>query len=98
MDIKLTGANIRPEGSSPSSVKPRSQTGESGPATPRTGAAIDEPVTLTQTARTLSAALGSAGKVPFDSAKVAEIKAAVSEGRYAINYQRLAESLLESEG
>lgn len=98
MDIKyLTGASIRTESSS-SPTKPRGSVVESSQTTPRKSAVNDEPVTLTQTAKTLSAARGSANEPPFDSAKVAEIKAALTEGRYVIDNQRLASSMLDFEG
>ena len=98
MDIKnLTGASIRTDGTS-SAVKPRSSTAETSPAAHKTGQAGDESVTLTATARTLSAARDNAGAIPFNREKVEELKAAVAEGRYDINNQRLAGRLLDFEG
>ena len=100
MDIKnLTGASIRTDssGSSPA-VKSRTSTIETSSEAIRTGQTSDESVTLTATARTLSAARDSAGAIPFNREKVEEIKAAVAEGRYTIDNQRLAGRLLNFEG
>ena len=94
MDIKnLTGGNLRTEGT-PSGVKPRAAATADRPSTPNTPDAIGESVTLTQTARTMSAARDHAGTVPFNEAKVAEIKFAIAEGRYPIDNQRLADRML----
>lgn len=94
MDIKnLPGNNLRTEGT-PSGVKPRVTSTHASPATPKANNPIGEPVTLTQTARTMSAARDHASNVPFDDAKVAEIKAAIAEGRYPIDNQRLADRML----
>ncbi|WP_201091106.1 flagellar biosynthesis anti-sigma factor FlgM [Thiocystis minor] len=94
MDIKnLTGGNLRTEGS-PSGVKPRVTSTADRPSTPKTPGAIGESVTLTQTARTMSAARENASDVPFNEAKVAEIKGAIAEGRYSIDNQRLADRML----
>lgn len=98
MDIKtLTGASIRTDGTS-SAVKPRTSTIETSSDAIKTGQTNDEPVTLTATARTLNAARDTAGTIPFNREKVAEIKAAVAEGRYTIDNQRLAGRLLNFEG
>lgn len=56
-----------------------------------------ESVTLTQTALTMTAARNNAAEVPFDDNKVAKIKAAIAEGRYPINNQRLAQRMLAFE-
>ena len=94
MDIKnLTGNKLRTDGA-PSGVKSRVADTDAKLSTPSTNSAIGESVTLTQTARTMSAARNNASNVPFDSAKVAEIKAAIAEGRYPIDNQRLADRML----
>ncbi|WP_172452674.1 flagellar biosynthesis anti-sigma factor FlgM [Chromatium okenii] len=59
--------------------------------------ATGESVTLTPTALTMTAALNNAAEVPFDSNKVAKIKAAIAEGRYPIDNQRLAQRMLDFE-
>ncbi|MBV5308612.1 flagellar biosynthesis anti-sigma factor FlgM [Chromatium okenii] len=59
--------------------------------------ATGESVTLTSTALTMTAALNNAAEVPFDSNKVAKIKAAIAEGRYPIDNQRLAQRMLDFE-
>ena len=98
MDIKtLTGNNLRPDGTA-TGVKPRGLPNPQEPTAVKTGAVSGESVTLTETAKTLSAARGSAQDVPFDDARVADIKAAISEGRYPIDTRRLADSLLRFEG
>jgi negative regulator of flagellin synthesis FlgM len=97
MDIKqLTGNTLRSDGTS-SGVKPRSTSTDSGPITRQLEAAVGESVTLTATARTMASARETATTVPFDSEKVASIKAAISEGRYPIDNQRLADRLLNFE-
>ncbi|AFL72459.1 anti-sigma-28 factor, FlgM family [Thiocystis violascens DSM 198] len=97
MDIKnLTGGNLRTEGS-PSGVKPRVTSTADRPSTPNTPGAIGEPVTLTQTARIMSAARDQANNVPINEAKVAELTVAIAEGRYSIDNQRLADRMLAFE-
>jgi negative regulator of flagellin synthesis FlgM len=94
MDIKnLTGSSLRTEGSL-SGAKTRTPESASRPSTSNMDHAIGESVTLTQTARTMSAARDQAGSVPFDAARVATIKAAIDEGSYSIDNQRLADRML----
>ncbi len=95
MDIKnLIANNLRSDGTSV--VKPRTAA-TSETALPASNAAISESVTLTQAAKTMSSALDHASDVPFDAEKVARIKAAVSDGRYNIDNQRLADRMLRFE-
>ena len=99
MDIKtLIGNSPRTDGSSTVS-KPRGAPSSAAaePSTPATSSAVGESVTLTETAKTLSVARETAQNVPFDSARVAEIKTAISEGRYPIDTRRLAENMLNFE-
>jgi negative regulator of flagellin synthesis FlgM len=42
------------------------------------------------------AALKGDGKAPIDSARIEEIKAAISEGRFKINPEAIADSLIET--
>jgi negative regulator of flagellin synthesis FlgM len=63
----------------------------------RTGSASTDQVDLSD----LSARIQDAGSVaaessPIDTAKVAEIKQAISEGRFQINPERIADGLLEN--
>jgi negative regulator of flagellin synthesis FlgM len=63
----------------------------------RTGPASTDQVDLSE----LSARIQDAGSVtaqssPIDTAKVAEIKQAISEGRFQINPERIADGLLEN--
>jgi len=96
MDInKLVGNNPRAEGPS-TAVKPRTATNVDTPSMPKASEAINESVTLTETARTMNAARDTATTAPFDEAKVARIKADVDEGGYAIDYHRLADRLIDS--
>ncbi|QGU33006.1 flagellar biosynthesis anti-sigma factor FlgM [Thermochromatium tepidum] len=99
MDIKLPiGNNLRTDGPSAGS-KPRGSTpSASEPTLTSPKGAVGESVTLTETAKTLSAVRGGAQDPPFNSVRVAEIKAALAEGRYEIDSQRLARRMLEFEG
>jgi negative regulator of flagellin synthesis FlgM len=98
MDIKLPiGNNLRTDGPAVGS-KPRGTPSPTDPTAPSPKGAAGESVTLTATARTLSAARGGAQDTPVDSARVADIKAALAEGRYEIDNQRLAQRMLEFEG
>lgn len=45
---------------------------------------------------TLSAQLAHAENAPFDAARVAEIKQAIREGRFAISPERIADGLIDS--
>jgi negative regulator of flagellin synthesis FlgM len=60
----------------------------------KTGAGAGERVDIS----TLSARLQSvaAGEAPMNSQRVAEIKQAISEGRFQINPERIADGLLSS--
>ena len=98
MDIKLPiGNNLRTDGPA-AGGKPRGSPlqADQTPVTPKE--AVGESVTLTDTAKTLSSVRGGAQEVPIDKARVAEIKSAIAEGRYAIDDQRLAKSILAFEG
>jgi negative regulator of flagellin synthesis FlgM len=99
MDIKLPiGNNLRTDGPAVGS-KPRGGTpSASDPTATSPKGAVGESVTLTETAKTLSAARGGAQDTPVDSARVADIKAALAEGRYEIDNQRLAQRMLDFEG
>lgn len=97
MDIKtLIGSTMRPDGAA-SGTKPRGTPDAGERPAAQAGAQPSESVTLTQAARSMKAAQESAGAVPFDDAKVAEIKAAISEGRYPIDNERLADRMLSYE-
>lgn len=98
MDIKLPiGNNLRTDG--PAAGGKSRGTPSPTDATPTSPKdAVGESVTLTETAKTLSAMRGEAQDAPVDKARVAEIKSAIAEGRYEIDDQRLAKSILAFEG
>lgn len=56
-----------------------------------------ESLTLTQAAKTLTAAMEGAATAPYDSDKVERIRTAIAEGRYAIDDRRVAENMLNFE-
>lgn len=98
MDIKLSiGNSLRADGTATGS-KPRGASPPTEPVATNPKGVVGESVTLTETAKTLSAAREDARAAPFDSARVAEIKSALAEGRYAIDNQRLARNILAFEG
>lgn len=97
MDIKnLSGKPLRTE-SAPSGSKSRVSAAGSEPPSVKAQTPAKESVTLTAAAQSLSAARDSAKTAPFDAAKVAEIKAAITEGRYPIDNQRLADRMINLE-
>lgn len=68
-------------------------------ATPRAAAPLATPKTGTQEAVSLSQLAGSlqAGeKPPVNTARIQEIKQAISEGRFKINPEAIADRLIES--
>lgn len=98
MDIKLPiGTNLRTDGPA-AGGKPRGSPApaDQTPVTPK--GAAGESVTLTETAKTLSAVREGGQETPIDEARVNRLKSAIAEGRYAIDDQRLAERLLAFEG
>ncbi len=98
MDIKtLIGNNPRTEGTT-TGVKSGRVISVADLTPVKTSGTAGESVTLTAAAKSLSAASASAQDVPFDSARVERIKTAISEGRYPIDNQRLAKSMLNFEG
>lgn len=97
MDIKLPiGNNLRTDGPAVGS-KSRGTPSSTDPTATSPKGAVGESVTLTETAKTLSAVRGGAQDTPVDSARVAEIKSALAEGRYEIDNRRLAQRMLEFE-
>lgn len=77
-------------GNTPGTGSPKGLTSADKPA----GAASGERVDISS----LSARLQEvgAGETPIDAQKVAEIKQAISEGRFQINPERIADGLLSS--
>jgi len=75
----------------PPSATPAAKPAKSSQKTDRTEAASEE-VTLSDAAK-LAAAESSA---PLDLARIAEIKQAISEGRFKINTGAIADRLIES--
>ncbi|MGQ9660368.1 MAG: flagellar biosynthesis anti-sigma factor FlgM [Thermochromatium sp.] len=98
MDIKLPiGNTLRPDGLTVGSQSRGSPSATDATATSPRGAAGEESITLTETAKTLNAVRDGARDTPFDRARVAEIRSALAEGRYEIDHRRLAERMLEFE-
>ena len=98
MDIKtLIGSNIRPDGASSGTARPRGAAGAAEQTTARADGKVSEEVTFTAAAKTMHAAQDTASTVPFEEAKVADIKAAISEGRYPIDNERLASRMTSFE-
>lgn len=97
MDIKtLVGNNLRPDGAT-AGAKAHGSTKEAVAQERKAEPSSGESVTLTRMAQSLTAARESAGSMPFDAAKVEEIKSAIAEGRYPIDNERLAERMLSYE-
>jgi len=59
-------------------------------------AGTDENVALTPLARVLASATTETA-VPFDAARVAELRAAIAAGKYPIDNQRLADKFIALE-
>lgn len=97
MDIKFTpGTNLRTDSTLSGKGRVAPAPGDSG-MRPAADEGADA-VTLTSAAKTLSAAQGESQAKPMDEARVAAIRAAIAEGRYQIDNQRLARRILEFEG
>lgn len=69
------------------SLTPRTAPQQAAPAAP-----AQEAVSLSQ----LAGSLHAAGATPVNTAKVQEIKQAISEGRFKINPEAIADRLIES--
>ncbi|NEX21078.1 flagellar biosynthesis anti-sigma factor FlgM [Thiorhodococcus mannitoliphagus] len=92
------GSPQRP-GGTVSSAKPHGVQDSAERATAKTGAApqSSESVTLTATAQSMKVAQENATEAPFDEATVEKIKSAIAEGRYPIDNERVADSMLSYE-
>lgn len=85
---RATGRTGSEAGSRPGNVAPR--TGSSNPGADR--------VTLTDNARALLGLQPEGGSAaPLDEARIAALREAIASGRFEINAERIAESLLERE-
>ncbi len=97
MDIKPpSGTNLRTEPPVSSKARASASTQEIGKGEPRLAA--EDSVTLTTAAKTLKTARGEAQGTPIDEQRVAALRAAIAEGRYEIDNQRLAQHILQFEG
>ncbi|ADC71437.1 anti-sigma-28 factor, FlgM [Thioalkalivibrio sp. K90mix] len=100
MDIKGPNSpGLRPDGNT-SSVKGRDETsrpdaGAQGNAS--TPVRQDDSVTLTGAAQAMNAASGAASNAPFDEARVAELREAISSGQYPVDNEQLADRMIELE-
>ena len=74
-------------------AKDGSESGKQNPV--KASGAPASNVQLTDKINELRSSLGT--EAPVDAKKVEEIKTAIKEGRYAINYEALAEKMVEME-
>jgi negative regulator of flagellin synthesis FlgM len=99
MDVKtLSGSAPRTESTATSTAKPRGTASAGAGMAAQGGVSSEESLTLTAVAKSMTAAKQGATEVPFDAAKVAEIRAAIAEDRYPIDNEALASSILRLEG
>lgn len=84
------GSSIPPLSNPLDAARPRPAAASPQPA----GSAEGERVELSALSARLASA--SAGEAPVNAQKVAEIKQAISEGRFQINPERIADGLLAS--
>ncbi len=91
--MKIDDSMKKPVGmaTSPVSVRP-SKVVESAAAAPSSVAT--DSVSISPQLKTLSSTLAAQGA--FDSGKVEEIKAAIAEGRFQINAEKIADGLIDS--
>jgi negative regulator of flagellin synthesis FlgM len=66
-----------------------------GPSMKKAESAPDE-VELSELSKLASQLLGSGDELPFDAGRVAEIKQAISEGKFSINADAIADRLITS--
>ncbi|MGM0554387.1 MAG: flagellar biosynthesis anti-sigma factor FlgM [Pseudomonadota bacterium] len=102
MDIKgLNTNNLKPDGNqSGSGVQRRNDTARADAAGNQgNGNTVknDDAVTLTGAAQAMNATAGASESAPFDAARVAELRSAISEGNYPVNNQELADRMIELE-
>ncbi len=68
------------------------------PANAAARSAAEAKVEVSNEARTVQGILQNLGKVPdMDSNKVSRVKAAIDEGRYQVNAERVADKMIERE-
>ncbi|MGM0671110.1 flagellar biosynthesis anti-sigma factor FlgM [Thioalkalivibrio sp.] len=100
MDIKgLNSNNLRPDSQS-STVKGREDNNgaanrtQGADNTPATG---NDSLTLTGAAQAISSAAGASDSAPFDTARVAELREAISNGNYPVDNEQLADRMIDLE-
>lgn len=101
MDIKgPNNPGLRPDGNT-SSVKGREETSRTDAGTQGKASSPllgqQDSVTLTGAAQAMTAASGSSGNAPFDEARVAELREAISNGNYPVDNEQLADRMIELE-
>ncbi|WP_038050815.1 flagellar biosynthesis anti-sigma factor FlgM [Thioalkalivibrio sp. ALJ1] len=97
MDIKgLNSNSLRPDSQS-STVKGREDTGNSAQGPSNAPAAGDDSLTLTGTAQAMSSASSAGENAPFDAARVAELREAISNGNYPMDNEQLADRMIDLE-
>ncbi|OOC51123.1 MULTISPECIES: flagellar biosynthesis anti-sigma factor FlgM [Thioalkalivibrio] len=100
MDIKGLNTNsLRPDSQNPG-VKGRDESGNTASRAPASGNASapnNDSVTLTGAAQAMNAAAGAGDTAPFDAARVAELREAISSGNYPVDNQQLADRMIDLE-
>lgn len=100
MDIKgLNSNNLRPDGQS-STVKGREDANGSVDRSQGSGnasASGNDSLTLTSAAQAMSSAAGASENAPFDAARVAELREAISSGNYPVDNEQLADRMIDLE-
>lgn len=100
MDIKgLNSNNLRPDSQS-STVKGREDSNGASDRAQGTGngsASGNESLTLTGAAQAMTSASSAGESAPFDAARVAELREAISSGNYPVDNEQLADRMIDLE-
>ncbi|WP_018140936.1 flagellar biosynthesis anti-sigma factor FlgM [Thioalkalivibrio sp. ALJ7] len=100
MDIKgLNSNSLRPDSQS-STVKGREDNGNTGnhaQGPSNAPAAGNDSLTLTGAAQAMSSASSAGENAPFDAARVAELREAISNGNYPMDNEQLADRMIDLE-
>ncbi len=91
IDNSSTSLPLAPSGDGKTRVQV-AKSGDNAPTTPTSSTSVNLGTTSTQ----LLSMGGSATNAPVNASKVAEIKKAISEGRFQVNSSAVADSLISS--
>jgi negative regulator of flagellin synthesis FlgM len=94
--VKIDNSSSSLPISSSGGKKGRASATQSGGSTVSSTSNNDTSVNLGATATQLRSMAGSSAGAPINAAKVAEIKQAISEGRFQVNSGAVADSLIKS--